>query len=65
MSWTNQSKNSSSFSNQSKTSSVFNSIHYLLCESGEPLVQENDFYILIADGAGDKHYSTYLNETKH
>ena len=75
MSWANQSKSTSSFSNQSKSSSSFsnveksssiwNIISYLLCENEDPLVQENNFYILLVDSAGNKHYCDYSNGVKN
>jgi len=36
-----------SWSNQSKSTSSWNIISYLLCENEDPLVQENNYFILI------------------
>ena len=65
MSFTNLSKNTGTFTNLSLGTATLNVISYLLCESGDPLVQENNYYILIADSPGDKHYGTFTNETKN
>lgn len=64
MSWSNQSKNTSTYSNQSKHTSTFNISAYLLCESGDALLQESGYWILLSDSPGDKHYGDWSDSSK-
>lgn len=59
MSWSNQNKNTSSYTNQSE--SIFPLGGYLLQEDGSSLLQESNDLILLTDGGG----VNWGNQIKH
>jgi hypothetical protein len=69
--WTPQSRNSASWSGQSRNSSVFTNISktaitigYLLLESGDRLLQEDSFSLLLEDATSTTSAS-WANLTKN
>jgi hypothetical protein len=66
MTWTNQTKHSSSFTNETKHSSSFdNGVWYLLQEIGDYLLQESGGKIVLQKSWNFKTPITWTNQTKH
>jgi len=66
MSWTEQAKNTSSFTNQSKTSSTWDyGVYYLLQEIGDYLLQENGGKIVLQESTNQKTPTSWTNQTKN
>ena len=65
MTWTNQSKNTSSFNNQSKNASIWDmeGTDLLLLENGYRLLLETGFSIVLEQSGSIS--STWINEAKH
>ena len=65
MTWTNQSKNASSFNNQSKNASIWDmeGTDLLLLENGYRLLLETGFSIVLEQSGSIS--STWINEAKH
>ena len=65
MTWTNQSKNASSFNNQSKNASIWDmeGTDLLLLENGYRLLLETGFNIVLEQSGSIS--STWINEAKH
>jgi len=65
MSWTEQSKTTSSFTNQTKHSATFDvGLYYLLQEIGDYLLQENGGKIVLQESFGFLTPTTWTNQSK-
>ena len=66
MTWTNQTKHSSSFTNETKNSVVFDhGTWYLLQENGDFLLQENGGKIVLNQSWNFKEPITWTKQTKN